>query len=113
MILDHLIVTKVFKNNLKLLIKMNHKENTQKLLEELKASSSPISVRNLKRRLNLPRKYVIWLLRSNPETFERAHPIEVGSGKWFPNEQYFLPEYKGRMKVKGLVNVWKIRKSVK
>ena len=109
MILDHLIVTKVFKNNLKLLIKMNHKENTQKLVQELKACSSPISVRNLKRRLNLPRKYVLWLLRSNTETFQRAHPREVGSGKWFPGEEYFRPEHKGRMKVKGLINVWKLK----
>ena len=64
--------------------------------------SSPISEKNLAKRLNVPFRTVKHALKSSTK-FEPAAPIEVGSSKQDPTKL-------GRQnhRVRGLLHVWKL-----
>ena len=52
------------------------------IVEIMKSVNQPISERNLAKRLNTTYKHIKYICNSNPDTFQRAHPLEVGSNKY-------------------------------
>jgi len=52
------------------------------IVEIMKSVNQPISEKNLARRLNINYRHVKYICNSNPDIFQRAHPINVGSNKY-------------------------------
>ena len=88
---------------------MNHQENIEKLVNEFKNCTCPLSARNLRYRVNLPKRYVQWLLTNNKDVFMRAHPNEVGSGKYAPVDSDFGHNATSYSKSRKMINIWKLR----
>jgi len=88
---------------------MSHQENVEKLVSEFKKCADPLSVRNLRNRVGLPKRYVQWLLTNNKEVFMRANPKEVGSGKYGPLDSNFGPNAAAYSKTRKMINIWKLR----
>ena len=90
---------------------MSDSEIVEKLKEEFNKVNSPLSVKNLRNRLNLSRRQIQYLLINNPEIFVRAEPLEVGSGKWCPTKQVETSDSsRSRFKkMRKLINIWKLK----
>ena len=88
---------------------MDRNEIIEKLKEEFNKVNSPLSVKNLTRRLNLSRRCIQYILINNPDTFVRAEPIEVGSGKWCPIKELEANTKGKSRRLRKLINIWKLK----
>ena len=61
---------------------MDKYNTTTKSVKNILTNNTPHSIGSLARKTNVSRKYIQYILASNPELFTKAHPSEVGSWKW-------------------------------
>ena len=89
---------------------MSNEENIEKLRQEFISVNNPMSLKRLQSRLGLNRKYIQFLLCSNPDLFERANPNEVGSGKWHPDKNYLDKKNMSKAsRLRKVINIWKLK----
>ena len=72
----------------------------------LQKQNDPISVKNISKNLKIPKKYVKKVIKENPKTIERGSPIEVGCGKWQPNNEKDIQKHKCH---KRLISIWRLK----
>ena len=77
-----------------------------RIVEIMQSISSPIGERNLGKRLNTSYRHIRWIFQSNPDTFERASPLDVGSSKYDYSRQTIFSE---RNRTRRPLRVWRLR----
>ena len=90
---------------------MNLKEDKQTIENAMMKSRYPINVRRLAPKLNLPWRYVQYILSSNKGTFERANPHKVGSGKWNPVRHIENMNGSRSRRLRNLIHLWKLKET--
>ena len=76
------------------------------IVEIIRSISSPIGERNLAKRLNTSYRHIRWICRTNPDTFERSSPLDVGSNKYDYSRQ---TTHSIKNRVRRPLRVWRLR----
>jgi hypothetical protein len=76
---------------------------TTQIYNIMSSIRSPISEKNLSKRLNVPFRQVNYALKSS-DKFEPAAPIEVGSRK-----QDLTKNHKNIFRLRKVMHIWKLR----